>query len=176
MPLGYVYVLRVMFLYARILFLRGGFNSSADTHAKNKSPFWMGPISGVLSNSNGTIMVLCSDFLSSAFASIVFDSNSPLIIVTTLRSFTSFLSERRIQTLIVGFFISGPSTVWKDQLTKSSFLQNQYLWYFLHLFFQYFPQRRISFHLICAIKGISAGKIFIPVTYTNNVIFFIEFK
>jgi hypothetical protein len=45
----------------------GGFNSSADTNAKNKSPFWMGPISGVLSNSNGTIMVLCSDFLSNSF-------------------------------------------------------------------------------------------------------------
>jgi len=123
----------------------GGFNSLADTRAKNKSPFWMGPISGVLSNSNGTIMVLCSDFLISAFASIVYDSNSPLIIVTTLRSFTSLLSERGIQTLIVEFFISGPSTVWKDPVDKVFLSPEPIFMIFFPFVFSIFPSTQDKF-------------------------------
>src|SRR4029079_3453721 len=92
----------------------GGFNSFRETPPHNKYPFLSLSISGVFENSNGTIIVLCSDFLSNSFAFIVFDSDSPLIIATTLRSFTSFLSERGIQTLIVGFVISGPLTARND--------------------------------------------------------------
>src|ERR687892_666888 len=90
----------------------GGFNSLADTHAKNMSPSWIGPISGILSNTNGRIMVLSLEFFNNSLALIMLDSNSPLIIVTTLSCVTSFLSDNGIRTLIVGLFISPPLTVW----------------------------------------------------------------
>lgn len=133
-----------MFLYAHILFLRMDLTHRQIRMQKINPPL-DGPISGVLSNSNGTIMVLCSDFLSSAFASIVFDSNSPLIIVTTLKSFTSFLSERGIQTLIVGFFFSGPSTVWKDPVDKVFLTPEPIFMIFFPFVFSIFPSTQDKF-------------------------------
>ena len=121
-----------------------GFNSSADTHAKNKSPFGWADFRGLIKfewNDNGIVLW----FFKQRFCVYCLDSNSPLIIVTTLRCLTSFLSERGIQTLIVGFFFSGPSAVWKDPVDKVFLTPEPIFMIFFPFVFSIFPSTQDKF-------------------------------